>query len=382
MQNVLFTARIIVIAIGLSPSVSSCGESETVSESAPLVTEAELQAGLDELQSSRPDVSGFSVAVQLPDGTLVSAATGRADADGRPMTPDTPVRVASITKTFVAASILRLWEEDLIDLDASVVGLVSSEHSEILESDGYDVDLITVRHLLMHASGLNDHFSGDAFRGMVLSEPNRFWTRTDHLKVMVDTTDPLGGPGEAFVYSDTGYILLGEIIERITEEPLGKAVRRLTRLDAIGLDYVWWDVEEAPSENVPHRAHQWLGEIDTYGIHGSVDSYGGGGIVASVEDIARFFSALFNGRVFAKSETLTLMIEAPGNLEDSPYRIGLFESRRQGHLAYGHGGFWGTDVFVIPEIDVTITGVSLNATGIDELRQFEAHLVGTYFVGN
>ena len=227
----------------------------------------------------------------------------------------------------------------------------------------------------MHASGLNDHFAGDAFKGMVLGEPAREWTRTDQLKVMVDTTDPLASPGESYAYSDTGYILLGEVIERITGESLGRAVRRLTKLDEIGLTEAWWDTEEMPSENVPHRAHQWLGDIDTYSLHGSVDAFGGGGIVASVEDIARFFSALFKGDVFERPDTLSLMTEAPGHPESSPYRIGLFTNEMHGHVTLGHGGFWGTDVYFVPELGVTSSGVTLNASGIDDLRQLEADLI-------
>ena len=121
-----------VFLIGLLGAFgSSCSEGEVVDETTPRITKADLQAKLDTLQSSRPDVQGFAVAVVLPDGSFISAATGDADPEGRAMTPETPVRIASITKTFVAASILRLWEEDTLDLDASIGGLISTEHREI-----------------------------------------------------------------------------------------------------------------------------------------------------------------------------------------------------------------------------------------------------------
>ena len=375
MQRSTITLRATLLAALLGACMSACGISEEATEKAPLISVAGLQAGLNQLQLNSPDVQGFAVAVLTPDGAMVSAATGQADPEGRKMTSDTPVRIASITKTMVAASILRLWEEGLIDLDASIGGLISPEHGELLKSDGYNVEAISVRHVLMHVSGLNDHFAGDAFKGMVVSEPDRRWTRTDQVRFMVETTDSLGEPGETFSYSDTGYILLGEMIERITQEPLGQAVRRLARLDGIGLQGSWWDVDEAPSADVPHRAHQWLGEVDTYHIHGSVDAYGGGGIVASVEDIARFFSAFFNGDVFANADTLEIMIKAPGHPDGSPYRMGLFAGELGGHTKYGHGGFWGTDVFVLPDLGIVISGVALNAAGINDLKRFEAMLV-------
>ena len=193
---------------------------------------------------------------------------------------------------------------------------------------------------------------------------------------MVETTDPLGPPGEIFSYSDTGYLLLGEIVERVTGEPLGKAVKQLTKLDMIGLSEVWWDTEDAPPATAPLRAHQWLGDIDTYDIHGSVDAFGGGGIVADVEDMALFFAALFGGEIFEKRETLTLMTTAPGHPEGSPYRMGLFTFERAGRPTFGHGGFWGTDVAVWPEFGVSVAGISLNETGTDDLRTLETEIAG------
>ncbi|MEM9494651.1 MAG: serine hydrolase domain-containing protein [Pseudomonadota bacterium] len=363
-----------IAALAAITGLSACTGDEPASQQ---MTANELQASLDQLQSKRPDVAGFSVAIMLGDGSLLSAATGHADPQERVMTADTPVRIASITKTFVAASILRLWEDGLIDLDAPIPGLISTAHNDALSADGYQTDAITVRHLLMHASGMNDHFAGDAFKGMVLADPSREWSRTEQIMVMVETTDPVGAPGEKFSYSDTGYILLGEIMERITGEPLGAAVKRLTKFEEIGIDNAWWDAEDAPSPDAPERAHQWLGDVDTFGLHGSVDAYGGGGIVANVGDVARFYAALFGGAIFEKPQTLALMIEAPDHPDGSPYRMGLFADELNGHKKFGHGGFWGTDVFILPEVDVIVSGAALNAGGIDDLRDFEAALVET-----
>ncbi|MEO1253008.1 MAG: serine hydrolase domain-containing protein [Pseudomonadota bacterium] len=330
-----------------------------------------LQADLDALQAERPDVAGFAVTIDHWSHGAVSAATGQADPNGRAMTANTPVRIASITKTFVAVAALRLWEMETLDLDAPIGDLISPAHDAMLTGDGYNTSAITVRHLLMHAGGLNDHFASDVFKDMALAEPEREWTRTEQIALMLETTDPVTAPGERFHYSDTGYLLLGEIIEATTGEPLGQAVRRLTKLDDIGLGGVWWDVFETPAADAPGRAHQWVGDIDTYHIHGSVDVYGGGGVVASVEQTARFFSALFRGDVFDDGETLSLMLEAPGRPAGSPYRIGLFYLERLGEQTYGHGGFWGTDVWVMPAHQITIAGATLNATAIDDLRRLE-----------
>ena len=370
MHHSIMTRRLAAVLAFSFIALGACGKNEATVAAPPSVTQAELQTRLDALQADKADIAGFAVALIHPDGTLISAATGSADPDGRAMTADTPVRLASITKTFVAASVLRLWEDDLIDLDTPINGLISDAHNSMLIDDGYDTGGITVRHLLMHAGGLDDHFTGDAFRSIVMSDPSREWTRTDQLQLLVDNTDPLSAPGEKFTYSDTGYILLGEIIERVTGEPLSQAVWRLAKLDEVGLENAWWDAVETPATGAPTRAHQWVGDIDTFVIHGSVDAYGGGGIVASVEETALFFSALFGGEIFDNPETLNLMMEAPGHPKGSPYRIGLFANDHNGARTFGHGGFWGTDVAHLPDHGVTIAGASLNASGIGDLRGF------------
>ncbi|MDJ0879086.1 MAG: serine hydrolase domain-containing protein, partial [Halieaceae bacterium] len=303
-------ARAVLVAT-LAAALIACSEPIATTDVSPPVSQAQLGERLAALQAERPEIPGFAAAILTFDGEMVSAATGVADPSGRDMTANTPVRIASITKTFVAATVLRLWEQDRIDLDAPIGELIAEAHVELLSSDGYDTQAITVRHLLMHAGGLNDHFASDAYKEKVLGDPQRIWTRTDQLQLLVATTDPVAPPGERFAYSDSGYLLLGEVIERTTGQPLSLAVRELTRLDAIGLNKSWWDEVDQRPADVPDRAHQWLDGIDSYPIHGSVDAFGGGGLVASVEDVARFFTALFNNEVFDDPATLALMIEAP-----------------------------------------------------------------------
>lgn len=342
----------------------------------PPLTATELQTRLDAVQAAMPKVPGFSMAVLLPDGSMISASTGQADPDGRPMTADTPVRQASITKPLVAAAILRLHEEQRLDLDATIDTLISRDINTLLASDGYDPSKITVRHLLLHASGLNDHFPLPAYQQRVLANPDYVWTPMTQLQLFAASTDPLDPPGQSYFYSDPGYILLGLILERLTQEPMGEAVRDLLDLQDIGLQNSWWEGDE-PSNDVPGRAHQWLngGEYDAYYVHGSVDAFGGGGLIASVEEITRFFAGLFAGQVFNEPTTLELMTSAPGKPADSEYLYGLFGKSHAGLQVYGHGGFWGTDAVVVPELQLTMAGVALDQSGIEALRTLEGELI-------
>lgn len=330
-------------------------------------SECQLQIELETLKESSPNVPGFAIAV-IDKGELVSSAIGMADPRGRAMTADTPVRIASITKTFVAAAILRLSEEGRLDIDAPISDFISTEHKVLLQSEGYDTQAITIRHLLMHASGMNDHAGTEAFQIAAFSNPSPKWTRTEQIQVLIDETEKLSEPGVEYHYSDTGYILLGEAIERLTDKPLGEAVLELNRIEDIKLDSVHWEGESDLVPEHPDRAHQYLDGMDTYYVHGSVDTFGGGGIIASVEDVARYYNALFSGQVFASNKTLQEMMTAPGHPVESPYRLGLFVRSLGDYQVYGHGGFWGTDVMIIPELGRVVSGVSLDQGGTASLR--------------
>lgn len=78
----------------------------------------------------------------------------------------------------------------------------------------------------------------------MLAAPRRRWSRTEQLALALEQPGPGGGPGACFRYSDTGYVLLGEIVERVTREPLGVAVRRLLRYELLGLRHTWWEDDE------------------------------------------------------------------------------------------------------------------------------------------
>src|SRR5690606_5423625 len=118
----------------------------------------------------------------LPQGR--GAAAGLADADaGRAMTVDTPLRIASNTKTFTAATALRLWEQSRLDLEAPVAGLIAPELDALLRERGYAADGITVRHLLTHSAGLYDHGSDPRFTQTLFGDPKRRWSREDLVRL-------------------------------------------------------------------------------------------------------------------------------------------------------------------------------------------------------
>ena len=306
-----------------------------------------------------------------PGGTAEGEATR-----GVPLTVHTPVRIASNTKTFVAATLLRLWEQGRIDLDAPIGPLLTPALDALLRADGYDTGRITVRQVMSHSAGFYDHGSDPRFIAAVTADPTHRFTREELVRLSMAWADPQSPPGTGFRYSDTGYILLGDIIERNTGKTLARAVRDELRLDRLGLTSTWWERFEQPPAGAPARARQWLGAQDATGIDPSMDLYGGGGQLMSARDLATLFAALFEGRIFDRPETLREMLWQGPHRGADGYRLGIFVTRIGDEDFYSHSGFWGTLVYYSPRRRLAVAGVTTNQDGFRRMRAAVEQRVG------
>lgn len=363
-----FFMRVSFILVGLVISLAACTDQSVD----PITVEDRLQQRVDALVAGNDALPGAAVWIIPGDGDAAfGAAAGIATPDGSAFTTATPVRIASNTKTYVAATYLRLFEQGLAPLDTPIAELIDADYNTLLTGDGYATDVITPRHLLMHVSGMAEHVSG-GYLGAVFAEPGRAWSRDEQVAMLVRDADPLGEPGAAFAYSDTGYILIGHIIERLTGASLADTVRTQLDLDARDVDATWWEILEEPRAG---RAHQYLEGTDTHAWHASIDLHGGGGLVASMQDLAHFHAALMRGDVFAEADTLTLMMSAPGQASPESYRIGLQTNPVAGMEAFSHSGFWGTYVVYVPELDLVVSGAVLEASAYPQLVELVADVV-------
>ncbi|MDP2040809.1 MAG: serine hydrolase domain-containing protein [Algoriphagus sp.] len=260
-------------------------------------------------------------------------------------------RIASVTKTYVAAGILRLMEKSILKLEDPISKHISQEHAKILSQD-YDLDQITIRQILRHSAGFFDHTNAPEFFETVLNAPDHEWTRTEQLQMGVGKGDPIGLPGKQFSYSDTGYVILGELIEKYTGKSLDSGLKELLRIEALGLNRT--DFERMDAETDQLRIHQYFQGRDTYQFSPTMDYYGGGGILSTTQELVDFFQALFQGKVFEKAETLEIMLE-PVTYETKArmdYQMGMYKIKVNGLEAFSHSGFWGTQVIYIPELNL------------------------------
>jgi D-alanyl-D-alanine carboxypeptidase len=362
-------ARDIIFMIIIPLFAISCTTPEE--PAVPIEPGPAFQTLLESIVTGDDNIRGAALAVVSPSlGIEWEGAAGFADPEtGTPMTPANPVRIASNTKTYVAATVLRLVEQGKIDLDSAIARYLDPALATILESDGYDPSAITIRHLLTHTGGLDDHGGAEEYTEAIVADPNHHWTPDEQVRCLVEWCEPLAGPGEVYSYSDTGYVLLGTIIENVTGQSLAEAVRGLVGFETLGLDETWWEILEPIPEGVADRAHQFLGDLDVTGFLPYFDLYGGGGIATTVGDLADFHGAIFRGGVYSDPATVDIMLSTIEGAVVSPkaterslppgaYRMGVWVLETEGHTTYHHTGFWGTMAVHVPELDLTIAATA------------------------
>lgn len=317
-----------------------------------------FDAVLKQFLAANPQVCGVVASISSPSRQLQwSGAAGLAErATGRPATAADVFPIASVTKLAVAAALLRLEEAAALRLDDPITALVSASTRLLLAQAGYDVDAILVRHLLSHTSGLRDHASTKVYLDAVIKDPQRRWTRLEQIELAMREGPALCRPGEMFTYSDTGYVMAGEIIERLRRQPLGVAVRQVLDLDRLSLRSTWWMLDEPDPRPLPSFMHPYLQEVDMQGSHPSLDLFGGGGMVSTVSDLVRLVRYLALGEAFAQRQTLLRALMVPPAARDSraPVQSHMgFSVVLGGEVFWGHTGFWGTAAFYCPRTDTT-----------------------------
>lgn len=329
-----------------------------------------LQRLADSVIAARPRMPGIIIAVESKAlGRRWNAAAGMSDTARKvPLAVEQPVRLASNTKTYVAAALLRLVEQGRLALADPLAKYLPPDVDALLRRDGYRTDSITIEQVMSHRAGFSEHPAVPSYTERLRTNPRYRWTPREQLTWLVDSLSPVGPAGAQFRYSDSGYVLLGLIVETLTGKPLGPAVRSLVGFEKLGLQHTWWETMEAEPKGMRDRAHQYLAGFDAYGIDPSFDLYGGGGIVATVGDMAHFLTALFDGAVFAKPSTLETM-NTPRSAEMAGYGLGLFGANVRGLRGRGHAGFWGTTVMTFPDVGITI---AVATTDQSEARQNNA----------
>ena len=254
---------------------------------------ATAKALQDELLRLRTDLGepGLSLAIRLPDGTVWTAVTGKAQVEKkhkRPVTPDTAFSAGSITKTFVGALVMQLVQRGALHLDDRVSNWLpkypNAKH-------------LLISELLQHTSGLYDYFDNPAYDPDVFGHPHHLWTVPEILSLV---RSPYFAPGTRWHYSNTNFVLLGQILERATRAGVGNLIRnRLLKTQHLA-DTEFQDREPTlPDEANGYlwSGSGWIGWDDGSNYRpnpsAATVAWTAGAILATPSDLVRWAHALY-----------------------------------------------------------------------------------------
>ena len=337
-----------------APSPTPSAEpSPTFRPASPYVPAAIDQYGVRErlqavLEKGRKDLAapGISASILFPDGRLWTGVAGVADlASGRPLTPQTPFAIASVSKTFLAAEILALVGEGRLRLDAPAARLLPG----VLVGTKPVDPRITIRQLLDHTSGLGDFLVDRKLGVAVVADPTAVWTPARALAYAGQSVAP---PGAGYHYANTNYVLLGLIAERLTGRTLAQEYR--TRfLDPIGLRSITYQGVEPPTAEMPTayryssialtaRPADITDGTDIRPFTAITTAAGAAGsVAASSGDLARWARALYGGYVIPMDLVRAMVDDATATatLRPSyPYGLGVQVLNIDGRTSLGHSG--------------------------------------------
>lgn len=309
--------------------------------------EVSFQRELDRVRDEL-NVPGATAAYALPDGSVGVAAAGYADLEQRtPMRPQSRMLAASVGKSFVAATALALAQDGTLDLDTPIAKLLS-DRPWLARLPNHNA--ITTRHLLTHTSGLSDHVSRPEFARALAEhwrDPEGALQPEALVEYVLDL--PARFPvGQGWSYSDTGYILVGLVIEQVTGRPYEEELRRRF-LEPLGLDAT------TPSNRraLAGLAAGYTAPDNPLGLPAKTTTapgvmawdpgieWTGGGLVSTPHDLVVWARELYEGRALPTSAMDDLMRSVPVGGEASGVRYGagvaIHEQTPLGP-SYGHGG--------------------------------------------
>ncbi|MFJ5926981.1 serine hydrolase domain-containing protein [Kitasatospora sp. NPDC092948] len=279
---------------------------------------------------------GALAAVQGRDGRTRGYTAGVGDlATGAKVPADGQVRIGSNTKTFVAVVVLQLVAEGKVSLDASLDTYLPG----LIHGDGIDGRAITVRQVLQHTSGLADYTDF-----LDLADPGQYIEPRDLLDIAL-AHRPDFAPGTDWKYSNTGYLIAGLIVQKVTGRPVGEEITRRV-IDRIGLRHTYFPAQGDMTvrERHPHgyvmpeepgdRAFD-ITEMDPSW------AWAAGAMISTNSDLNRFFAALIGGQLLPPAQLAQMRTTVPAAYMGPGARYGLGIASRPlscGGLYWGHGG--------------------------------------------
>lgn len=301
----------------------------------------------------KDDSSGAAVLVAQNGEILYEKGFGFANLEHHvPVTPETKFRIGSITKQFTAAAILKLQEEGSLSVDDSL--------SKFLP-DYPRGNEVTIHHLLTHTSGIHSYTNKPNFMETVTAE-----VKPEDLIDSFKDDDFDFDPGEKWLYNNSGYFLLGYIVEKVSGESFGDYLKNHF-FEPLGMKntgvHHWSLILEHEATGYSYKNGKFQKALNW-----DMSRAGGAGaLYSTVGDLYRWNEAIFNGKALSESSLeasftpVTLNDGSKANAMGGEYGYGWGIAERRGMQEIAHGGGlngWSAYLSRYPEANFTVVVLS------------------------
>ena len=312
---------------GAASAAPSKGEAESLKSRA----QGLVGDGYPAVLAAVSDSKGESAGVAVGKGSL---ETGQAP----PM--DGEVRVGSNTKTFVAVVVMQMVQEGKVGLDEPIETYLPG----LIRGEGVDGSRITVRQLLQHTSGLPEYTDTTPGSGDIFQIKDHYIPPRDLLDTALGKPAAFE-PGTQWAYTNTNYVVLGMLVERVSQRPVGEQIdQRIVK--KLGLSHTYFP---APGEEKIRGTHPQGYHLSAGGKLADITemdpawAWAAGAMVSTPSELNTFFQAVFDGRLLSQSsidEMKNGAVDASSHLgPGTVYGLGLIGTPLScGGTSWGHGG--------------------------------------------
>jgi CubicO group peptidase (beta-lactamase class C family) len=335
---------IVVCAMGVLDAVPSCIAGQTVAQ--PIPHRVELESLIDHLMSQLHEQHQFNgeILVAQRGSVIYKGGFGAADSTAvRTYTPDTPSCLASLSKPLTALAITMLAETHRLGYDDRIV----KYFPELTSAFGP----VTIRHLLTHTSGVPDYPS------LNIDHPGM--TNAEVLSGLRSVSGPRFRPGQKYDYSNSGYVLLGQIVERVTGQPLSRVLQERV-FTPLGMNDTFVMTRADQKTERVARGYDALGRADDYAdfVTGST------GVYSTVNDLLKFDQALYTDALVTQKALAEVFTPASVREGRTSYGLGWnVVSDAGGKFVWHQGNTAGFRAFIERRLHDRITVIMLTNGG-------------------
>ncbi len=365
-EIVLVKVLIIVIFVaGFSLTALNCSNSSSND------LDLKLERSVSALVEKDKSIENCVLAVTNGDGSYSWAgAAGIANQDGQvPMTKDTPIYIASVTKLYTATAIMKLYEEGALSLDDPMSKYLPADlitRINVYKGTDYSSE-ITIEQLLAQTSGIADYYEekgkdGKSVFEILVADPDSYWTVDGAIARTRDELQPHFAPGTGAFYSDANFLLLGKIIENVAQKPL-QTVYEDYIFRPCGCTHTWLVNLSQPqvASGAPADIFYKGTNITKMRLNGA--DWADGGIISTPEDMIIFLKALNEGKIISE-DTLQLMHDWHKLYFPIQYGYGTMYFKLPPMMSkvtgltplWGHSGSTGSFLYYAEDLDLYVAG--------------------------